>query len=188
MEKWNHQLHRTRFCQCQASSAVLGIVHHNHSLPLLVILQETVQTLQFHVLLRLVSLFSILLEHAVHHAVEQGNVALQLVVGPQVRLVLLGCDRRVLGGASDAGGRGGREERSWRRSWGRGRLWERGGRGGGREGRRGKNLVSDQYCQEHMSRRRRQGASNYVERHLHLRAFSAYRIRTDLDYGEYPLW
>ena len=30
--------------------------------------------------------------------------------------------------------------------------------------------------------------SNYVERHLHLRAFSAYRIRTDLDYGEYPLW
>ena len=35
-----------------------------------------------------------------------------------------------------------------------------------------------------MSRRRRQGASNYVERHLHLRAFSAYRIRTDLDYGD----
>ena len=43
-------------------------------------------------------------------------------------------------------------------------------------------------CQEHMSRRRRQGASNYVERRLHLRAFSAFRIRTDLDYGEYPLW
>ena len=41
--------------------------------------------------------------------------------------------------------------------------------------------------QEHMSRRRRQGASNYVERHLHLRAFSAFRIRTVLDYGEYPL-
>ena len=39
-----------------------------------------------------------------------------------------------------------------------------------------------------MSRRRRQGASNYVERHLHLRAFSAFRIRTVLDYGEYPLW
>ena len=34
-----------------------------------------------------------------------------------------------------------------------------------------------------MSRRRRQGASNYVERHLHLRAFSAFRIRTVLDYG-----
>ena len=44
------------------------------------------------------------------------------------------------------------------------------------------------YNQEHMSRRRRQGASNYVERHLHLRAFSAFRIRTVLDYGEYPLW
>ena len=29
-----------------------------------------------------------------------------------------------------------------------------------------------------MSRRRRQGASNYVERHLHLRAFSAFRIWT----------
>ena len=43
------------------------------------------------------------------------------------------------------------------------------------------------YYQEHMSRRRRQGASNYVERHLHLRAFSAFRIRTVLDYGEYPL-
>ena len=42
--------------------------------------------------------------------------------------------------------------------------------------------------QEHMSRRRRQGASNYVERHLHLRAFSAFRIRTVLEYGEYPLW
>ena len=38
-----------------------------------------------------------------------------------------------------------------------------------------------------MSRRRRQGASNYVERRLHLRAFSAFRIRTVLDYGEYPL-
>ena len=33
-----------------------------------------------------------------------------------------------------------------------------------------------------MNRRRRQGASNYVERHLHLRAFSAFRIRTVLDY------
>ena len=44
------------------------------------------------------------------------------------------------------------------------------------------------YYQEHMSRRRRQGASNYVERHLHLRAFSAFHIRTVLDYGEYPLW
>ena len=32
------------------------------------------------------------------------------------------------------------------------------------------------------------GASNYVERHLHLRAFSAFRIRTVLDYGEYPVW
>ena len=44
------------------------------------------------------------------------------------------------------------------------------------------------YNQEHMSRRRRQGASNHVERHLHLHAFSAFRIRTVLDYGEYPLW
>ena len=44
------------------------------------------------------------------------------------------------------------------------------------------------FCQEHMSRRRRQGASNYVQRRLHLRAFSAFRIRTVLDYGEYPLW
>ena len=44
------------------------------------------------------------------------------------------------------------------------------------------------YYQEHMSRRRRQGASNYVERHLHLRAFSAFHIRTVVDYGEYPLW
>ena len=44
------------------------------------------------------------------------------------------------------------------------------------------------YYHEHMSRRRRQGASNYVERHLHLRAFSAFRIRTVLDYGEYPVW
>ena len=44
------------------------------------------------------------------------------------------------------------------------------------------------YYQEHMSRQRRQGASNYVERHLHLRAFSTFRIRTDVDYGEYPLW
>ena len=44
--------------------------------------------------------------------------------------------------------------------------------------------------QEHMSRPRQQGASNYmyVERHLHLRAFSDFRIRTVLDYGEYPLW
>ena len=33
--------------------------------------------------------------------------------------------------------------------------------------------------QEHMSR---------VERCLHLRAFSTFRIRTVLDYGEYPLW
>ena len=38
-----------------------------------------------------------------------------------------------------------------------------------------------------MSRRRRQGASNYVERHLHLRAFSAFHIRTVLDYGECTL-
>ena len=38
-----------------------------------------------------------------------------------------------------------------------------------------------------MSRRRRQGASNYVERRLHLRAFSAFRIRTVLDYGEYSV-
>ena len=47
---------------------------------------------------------------------------------------------------------------------------------------------ASRYYQEHMSRRRRQGASNYVERHLHLRAFSAFRIWTVLDYGEYPLW
>ena len=39
--------------------------------------------------------------------------------------------------------------------------------------------------QEHMSR---QGASNYVEWRLHLRAFSTFRIRTVLDYGEYPPW
>ena len=49
-------------------------------------------------------------------------------------------------------------------------------------------IIIDMYNQEHMSSRRRQGASNYVERHLHLRAFSAFRIRTVLDYGEYPLW
>ena len=29
-----------------------------------------------------------------------------------------------------------------------------------------------------MSHRRRQGASNYVEQHFHLRAFSAFHIRT----------
>ena len=39
-----------------------------------------------------------------------------------------------------------------------------------------------------MSRRRQQGASNHVERRLHLRAFSVFCIRTILDYGEYPLW
>ena len=33
-----------------------------------------------------------------------------------------------------------------------------------------------------------QGASNYVEQRFHLRAFSAFRIRTILDYGEYPQW
>ena len=44
------------------------------------------------------------------------------------------------------------------------------------------------YYQECMSRQRRQGASNHAERHLHLCAFSAFRIRTILDYGEYPLW
>ena len=32
--------------------------------------------------------------------------------------------------------------------------------------------------QEHVSCRRRQGASNYVERHLHLHTFSAFHIRT----------
>ena len=30
--------------------------------------------------------------------------------------------------------------------------------------------------------------TTYIERRLHLRAFSAFRIRTILDYGEYPLW
>ena len=32
--------------------------------------------------------------------------------------------------------------------------------------------------QEHTSRQRRQGASNYMEWHLDLRAFSAFHIRT----------
>ena len=76
------------------------------------------KALQLHVLLRLVGILSLLLQCAVHHASEEGQVDLQLVVGPKVRLVLFGGHRGV-GGASDAGGRGGREE------WGgRGRRWD----------------------------------------------------------------
>ena len=74
------------------------------------------KALQLHVLLRLVRILSLLLQCAVHHASEEGQIDLQLVVSPKVGLILFRGHRGV-GGASDTGGRGGGEE------WG--------GRGGG---------------------------------------------------------
>ena len=64
--------------------------------------------------------FTLFLQCAVHHASEEREVDLELVVRPKVRLVFFRSDRGV-GGASDAGCRGGREEWSGRR----GRRWDR---------------------------------------------------------------
>ena len=70
------------------------------------------QTLEFEILLRFQRLLSVRLQHAIHHARENGNVFLQLVMRAQERLVLFGSDNRGGSGASDAGGRGGRVEGS----------------------------------------------------------------------------
>ena len=77
------------------------------------------EALEFHVLLRLVGVLTLFLQSAVHHACEEREVDLELVVSAKVRLVFFRSDRGV-GGAFDAGCRGGGEEWS-----GRGRRWDR---------------------------------------------------------------
>ena len=71
---------------------------HSVSLPLGVILQQTMKALQFHALV-VPSLIVRLLVNLAEHPVQQRHVHLQLLELPEVCLVLLGGHAGLVGGA-----------------------------------------------------------------------------------------